>query len=803
MSQEHSRTRLKAALLLAAAALFAIVAPTIVLHTLRPARLPAGTATGDTLEIRLVGVRADKGDTVFDPSGNVLETKIGQADRFYTWGQSVFEREYIFEVPETDEPILFDGVITIADSRCPSLHTNVTIHEYLRDGAPPGRFGLSPQMSRRRTLRAFGFRFWGVPVEEVDITLEYYHGARREAPFVFDGPFEPGMTVQSSGSAAGVLQAVQRASESEGWTSEFSFTTNARFANRGRLFAFDHSGKRHCAGMRASSRSAQGHVATWTVEGLPLEAIAFVTVDEPPRSRKFHNVVISYPDKPPLKKPEYRDRAAALLAERTGVLNPDWKSLADWDEKEILAVVDVLRGADIITAARRISSTRRGIDMAALSAENLRRLRTAVTEWSRAEDVSIRAAAVRVAGYAGWEEFFPAALGVLGVATDRARDDVEAGVRLFARDLSAESVRGIAEFYLARADLQRRFFLRGILLESGSDAAAGALVSFAADERPWIWYRSLELDTITAAFGKPAGMSDDLKAKFYIVRKIAPPGEEEDVAARAREMLPALITVRLQREDKEVLNRLMRRLIDECDELTVTRTLVRFLGEVAEQGRPDYSVELAVKTLNRLYGTDFGGLLPDGNYFPVRRAFDWQGIIADVQEWSRTGVDPSTVPADYRARPTDLRVVWKSLVDPEASRIALCPFGATRERRWSSWFLRGKHYLVLRVGISRGEEGERYFGQYDYGIVDRIYTRDLFSVTAARLPFSLSLGRVSEKDGFADKDIPHKNYELWLERADSPTSDLSGTKVFEDWWEKYGPISSEEEGRRDDERDDH
>ncbi|MHC4715234.1 MAG: hypothetical protein ACYTAN_18520 [Planctomycetota bacterium] len=42
---------------------------------------------------------------------------------------------------------------------------------------------------------------------------------------------------------------------------------------------------------------------------------------------------------------------------------------------------------------------------------------------------------------------------------------------------------------------------------------------------------------------------------------------------------------------------------------------------------------------------------------------------------------------------------------------------------------------------------------------------------------------------------------ITIERADSPESVLSGTKVFEDWWEKYGTVSDENEQKEHDAQD--
>jgi hypothetical protein len=56
--------------------------------------------------------------------------------------------------------------------------------------------------------------------------------------------------------------------------------------------------------------------------------------------------------------------------------------------------------------------------------------------------------------------------------------------------------------------------------------------------------------------------------------------------------------------------------------------------------------------------------------------------------------------------------------------------------------------------------------------------------------------RASGSISFEAADIPYvfddlRPFKIHIEHADSPTSILSGTEVFDEWWEKYRPVESE------------
>ena len=65
------------------------------------------TSTGP-LDIRLWGIRPDAGDTIYDPNGNKIAETVGNARRDRAvWEDNHQRRDFIFEIPDTNEPITF------------------------------------------------------------------------------------------------------------------------------------------------------------------------------------------------------------------------------------------------------------------------------------------------------------------------------------------------------------------------------------------------------------------------------------------------------------------------------------------------------------------------------------------------------------------------------------------------------------------------------------------------------------------------------------------------------------------------
>lgn len=250
--------------------------------------------TGSEFDIRLVAVRPDASDDLYDVEGRPLGARAFDGVFTNDWGSNMLRRDFLLELPEG---------LAIQ----PVNHYVATRRHHLISGTLPTNFVTT---GRAYTLETVfpdeywhsGFFFAGQrPVEFVDVTLSFHPSERGRPEMRLAGPF-----------AEGVTNKAQSASQSW-WNCELVLTgaavkngvTNAQFLytmsygnyGAGALSFIDRQGKRHLPFITGITNTSGPWRAHGYVPGLNSNQIVAAEIHSP-QHKVFHHVKVRYPERP-------------------------------------------------------------------------------------------------------------------------------------------------------------------------------------------------------------------------------------------------------------------------------------------------------------------------------------------------------------------------------------------------------------------------------------------------------------------------------------------------------------------------
>ena len=795
---------------------------------------------GDPLDVRLIGVRPDLSDAILDANGK----KIGEDPRWgrggnLRWGahetsfgsggarsktQPKMRRDFIFEVPKMDHSILLAMYhpVRLSGSDLPAGTGFAFLYYEMEDQSKAAALMLEGTSVSRRTWafrshsregvlktkkvirrllylestghrkvpgRVVGVLQRDTPVERVDVTLRFWHGPRGPAAAAFSGPFRPGREIHADEDTAYRLVPTEP-DAGQGGKAVFRLKTTrptgGDIYSKRAVLAYDRNGERYETKGRGGSWGGDGADFTFSVPGLALKDIAFITFGEKPREKTFRNILVSYPDRPPRDYPEYLDKMAEALdlKDRSPRALCRLKIETFWDA---VKVAEVARGDHLGQVHRQLSQPT--INPKKMNTTERTRLRAAVGRLAQSKDPNYRAAAVNIAWNAGWANYVDIAFDLLDAKSSSARSTAARALMSFHKHLSAAQIRAIGERILAEDDRSFRRLIRPLGL-IGRPAAAEVLVRLARDDRPWLWWPALCHYRTRRSLGDRDELPTEVRKRIMLVSGEGLDNETEDVRAAALEMLPQLLTVQVLTEDSKVFDDVLSRVTKLLDRDTATKAIVGFLRELREVGtlpgplamsrslhyRADvWAVAKMVRYLNLWHGTNLGELGRDVSYWQLERLFryvDWSGVVDDALQWSETGIDPALLPEDYEAKPNDLRVVWRNVDKPAESRVGVlrCPKDRQDAHRtilrWD-----GKDFVSLRVAHDPAEQSPRYVIQAWSGVLASHAGLTTTEVARSELPKRI----LSKIDTSGDKsedalrwlqkrrDRWQGNWELWIE----------------------------------------
>ncbi len=245
------------------------------------------SSEGGPLEIELIAVRPNAGDKFYDPSGQRLDWDPGFLTTLSYWGREFYGRDFIFKVPDTEQPLLFAG-------RCGIRYVDTPHHSDIGYPLPMGLYEgsqlyeWSVQVLRSyRSGRILGLIPRFQAVHYVDLALRYFFGPPLDPICTFTGPFHPGETFKSDGDGTYAV-AFERVLPSQSSPIRLAFSANVFNQDDKPIIIHTTDGRRH-----RTVRCGPGH--SFVQWGGSLDRIAKITYGERPHERIFHNVLVRYP----------------------------------------------------------------------------------------------------------------------------------------------------------------------------------------------------------------------------------------------------------------------------------------------------------------------------------------------------------------------------------------------------------------------------------------------------------------------------------------------------------------------------
>jgi len=769
--------------LLAVGAILLIICALVVIRMLTPrAAHPPPRTSGDSLDIRLVGVRPDCGDDLYDAFGYKIKGLKAPPSVSMNplWRPGFQRRDFLFELPDSKELILF-----LPDLEVSISGDNIQLSSFQQD-LPIVDVGkikhfISCEFPRTFIKKLFHIPFWktfyiNAPINRVDVTLRYYYGKAHKPLLRFAGPFRTGIAVKPDDGSAYTLTPAFRSR----WTfntAQFRLSTKRPFSwDEMTGLAYDTTGKRHLVvpgSGRSGSRRAD---LDFRVQDVPLDQIAAITFGEPPLEKTFHNIKVSYSDLPAAGHAGYLDK----MAERLGRpdLTPDKMTNYYFaNALEAIQVIDLVRGFHMVRSLEVILNAKPRLEFNRLKPEERQRLRSTLYLWANTANARTRVNCVKLGLRSQWPEFVAPTLALLDQPNGPVRAEAAYLLGRRVKHLSGEVVGRIKNGLLAKDDPKVHRILMRYLIRRNTPTATVALREFAdaEDDRPWLWMEAISRLYSNRRVADTKELSEKHRHRLLLIH----PGNHDSAARVAKEKaLAALLTPKFQAMDNDKWVFLLQRMTREVDRKIVTRSMIDFLRGVTDYRKAGFAIDRVVRQINLWHGVNIAELGVDVERFtPGLGWLDFQRIATDAIQWYETGVDPSVPPAGYKPKHGDLRVIWRDTKNPEQSRIGLWqrprePETYPRQKRLTQ----GDLFAIYRIVGQDDSRSLRFTVQIEEGLISGVSNPQNHTVYLADLPAVLGRRRNLGKEFAA---LLQK--EVWVEEAGAQKSILSGTKVLEKW----------------------
>ncbi len=605
-----------------------------------------GRVSGDPSTIILQGVRADGDAQLYDPGGMPIEARrdVWSGPVIFapsSWDVDEQRRDFLFQVSTSDEPISF-----LPWARVYAAGTESRVGGGWRPqfGAGDGgaKMVLPCIIDRTFTKRIATIPLRGesvdveVPVQRVDVTLRYYQGPPDPAAIRFAGPFRAGVVTRPvDGSAYEFTPQPQRP-----WMDKsvrFHLSTKLAFDSKTVVLVYDTSGQRHLLESAGGSFGDRGAECGFKTEELPLDSIAFVTIGEEPRERTFHDVVITYSDRP---ASEFAPHLEAM-AERLGRTNLTAQQLAENEirsAREALQVIDLVRGSEIWHSAQTILNPH-GIDLDNLEPEVEERLRRTCRAWLQADDPVVRSCGVAIGLRRNWPEFVAPAVELLRHPSERARGKSAEELYRYRQPLAAEEICELADVLLANKDPQVHGPALRHLLSRKTPASTAACWELArtADHQAWLWLPAIRKLNSWGEL-KKAPLSEQLRIRRDLAFRVNSSESLGDEKTRA--LLLKLLTPDLQAIDQSVWSSILHVAVQEIDRKRVTAAMIDFLRGVTNYKRAWRAIDRIARQINLWHDVDIGHLGKDVSRETLDLNLPWPTIAADAVQWYETAPRP-------------------------------------------------------------------------------------------------------------------------------------------------------------------
>ncbi len=797
MPEEAESTGRRKVLVLAAVIVALFVGLIVVSAFHSGARYAPGEATGDDLDIRLVGVWPEESADIRDASGKIIGDTYGD----FNWPQMIFKgklyRRFLFELEDEGENIIFS--LDIQCSPDGESSPRFPVFVFNEEDFSKGKRVFTPRtwVEKKYTTQ----RFAAVPflrqflpatkthkVKSVDLTLRYYRGPRGEATYVFEGPFAAGGSVAAEEDARATLSISEYHENGGTWGTRLTFTPGTKETKSNEMVVYDRQETRLVSQNGGTTGMGSGKVLEYRLFGTAPEDIGTITIGETAREKTFHNILVAYPDKPEREYPEYLDEMAARL----GLAEEKWeeaRSLQFNSGEEVLPVVDVIRGSSILFANAALINLIEGYGERDLTSDERALLKEVFGKWAAERSMQVRATGVACGLRLDTDAFVDGALDIIESGPRWASAQVAWTLQENGWKCDDARVERVGRLLFESQAANCAPYLAESVATNGGQAARDILVRMAADDRPWLWWRALGMDAAKVALGERPDWPREIVAREILVNGLREEDAERDAEAftEAQALLPTVITPDFALADEDSFKQALGLLMEKYDHEEATDVMMGFITEARDYGRLWPCILGMVSTINEWYGVDIGGIGRGTELEPGMGDLNWRQIAVEAAEWRKTGQVVMAIPVGYRASKGDIRVILYDEKEPERSLVSLYPDegrpGVTGGVQRVSAPDRALVYTILHNVVTQGLPRVQTDHELRYQLSWKEEREDYFRQWTRSRMFTLSQLPV-KTDEHTPPWVPFK---VVVEDATSGKSVLSGTKVFEECWEKYGP----------------
>jgi len=451
-------------------------------------RSPRITGPDDPNSMRLLYVRPDCGEQVYDSNGRPLG-KIPVADTSsYWWKPDDMKREFVFTC-RNDNSLFLTFVSLylngwLARREAASVEVCDTNESWVT---------LSCRAEVPRTMLSGGLRLGPIrlfpprkqPVGTVDAHLTYHTGPRGPARGTFVGPFREGQQVRAQ-EDANVLMQIKRSPASNVY---FVISGPPPIEYDAPVLAYTAGGRRHSLG-RGGSSTTTTKPFRWEVScrDLALKSISHITLDEKPATQVYRSIQINYPDLPVRTHPAFLDEIAERLELDVDLSDPYAVDAFVENTKpfdypsQALCILDIARGDFLHRVVRTFQRIKPG-DLTTAEREQLAEILPTLRGGERERF------ACHMGLWTRWPVYVDKTLAILH-AGDMGDPRFEKLVRALCRYPSptAEQLRSLTDLLLEKSidgSSIRDRLVNYVLRHSGSETEH--LRRLAECDKPWIW----------------------------------------------------------------------------------------------------------------------------------------------------------------------------------------------------------------------------------------------------------------------------------------------------------------------------
>ncbi len=607
------------------------------------------------LDIRLWGIRPDAGDIIHDPKGNKVADTLGIARNETTvWRDNLYCRDFIFEIPDTNESISFLPLLYSAnreeDRRSSFLKGSLYFEHHGRN------FGWFQTVIPRTMRQSFLFGVWKkeVPVDRIDLHLRYYYGPPNKPICVFKGPFVFGRKVTDETGLHEIY--FERHSDTPRTKLVMLFCPRWRIDPVADILFYDAEDKCLFVGNGFPYKIPAGEGIGYSLPRILLKKTAKITIGEEPYRITVRNLKLDLVSSERRTYAGRFDRMVEILKSGHGptrYVRHNYRNL-----NELLEVIDILRGEQIYQVSRNLCFRRLGmlyVDPDTLDTEQSHKLKQTVLRWADAMDPEIRVNAIRLGLHCEWPEFFDMACDLLEYP-DRNYFGEAVPIRDIAEvlyshreKLSERDINRIAAILprLNNPNAIRR--LQDCLKRPKSPARLAALWDLANSDRPWLWTDAIRQLMMWREFkGKYDSLSEKLKPRVFLVAGYRGFSDPAQIAPKVSELQLSLLSSQLLTRHTSTFSTLIRNIPESTDKRAMTEIMIESLRYM--EYRRDWSVWMAigkiVRYLNLWHDVDIGGLGSDlSKQIPELDKINLEAVAVEAIEWYDTkykSADPNT-----------------------------------------------------------------------------------------------------------------------------------------------------------------